>query len=486
MTGVFGLLAGIAAALVAAFATSSEARPRAGQNGPPQVGEAAPASAGDDPGAGGDRVRPPVPPRLPPRRGALAGHDVLLLVLDAARADAISAYGAPRPTPVIDALAAEGTRVERALSTAAWTAPAIGSLLTGLHPRAHGVDDWNVPAPASAGRLAQAFADAGYDTRLWSSHTLYRANRSLREGFERTQLLRVAERDRLPAAADLGDDNRPRFNLVHLLVPHTPYEAPAPFAGRYADAAASALDLSPAALRRLGRDPTVTADDPRVRAARDRYDEMMAWADAQVGRLLEALEASGRAPRTLVVLTSDHGEAFLEHGLLLHTRDVHDEMTRVPLIFRWPPVAELDPVPVLAGPASLADVPATLVDLFALPWEARVHGRSLAPHLLAEPSAADSSRSELVAFASARGMRAGDMTRRPWWLMLERDGWQIIVDAFSDAAFLYNAEAGHPPRDQAAERPDLVAELRALARAQHRADRGFRRRLVAAEDRTPG
>lgn len=418
--------------------------------------------------------RAPRPARVPRASGDLAGADVVLVILDALRADALSAYGAHRPTPSFDALADGGTLVDRALSVAAWTAPAMASVLSGLHPDAHGVDRWQRPLPATAQTIPETFAAAGYHTLLWSSHTLYRANPSLRRGFADIHLLRVEERDWLPSAELLRTaPGQPLFALVHLLVPHAPYAAPAPFARRYTSAQARALDVSPPALRHLG-----PADAPLVAAARDRYDENVAWADAQLGRIAEALREAGRLDRTLLVVTSDHGEAFLEHGLMLHTRDLHDEMVRIPLLFRWP-AAQRGRFPArVAGPASLVDVPPTLLDLLGLKEPLPMHGRSLRALLGGARPRRPGDDASLPLWATTRGVRPAGAERRPALVLLELGGYKLLLDTHSGQRRLYRPATDPAERiDLAPTMPQLAERLGAQAMAQRRADRSMLRRL---------
>ena len=223
---------------------------------------------------------------VPPASGRLGTPDVIVVVLDAARADAFE-QGQAR-TPHAYTLAANGTVFGRAMAAAPWTGQSIPTLLTGRYPGAIGIEGWGSQVPDGAPILAELMQTAGYHTVLWSQHNLYRGNDSLRRGFGLFREVRndvIADRGLLPDADTLFVSDRPTFALVHLLPPHTPYEPPPPYTGSlsawYAgDFPADARSLNLAASP-LGRKPT--EDD--VRFVRARYDENVRFADHLVGEL---------------------------------------------------------------------------------------------------------------------------------------------------------------------------------------------------------
>ena len=318
---------------------------------------------------------------LPAATSGGAGRpDVVVVLLDAARADAVSAYGGTYPTPTLDAIARDGTRFDRAYSPSSWTGPAVASSLTGHYAEAHGSDAWNRHLSKLVPAVAQILADTGYRTVLWSQHLAYTGNPTLRRGFEEIVASPYRERQLLPDAGILFDDERPTFAWVHLLLPHAPYEPPAPHRGAYTDAApgdgGGVLDVSPQALSALQG----TNVDPQIIAyVRARYDETMRWADAQVGRIVEAIEARGRRDQTLLVVTSDHGEAFHEHGRFLHTRDLYQEVLHIPWLIRWP-ASMVGPRAVVDAPVSLVDLAPTIVDALGVEDPRAVfQGTSLVP-----------------------------------------------------------------------------------------------------------
>ncbi len=117
-----------------------------------------------------------------------------------------------------------------------------------------------------------------------------------------------------------------------------------------------------------------------------RYDQEVAFADAAIGELMLSLQAMGLYENTIVVVTSDHGEGFLEHDKLLHSFTPYDEVLRVPLVFRLP-TSLITPVPEVDAPAGLVDLMPTLLDLSSFPPAAQAQGQSLVPLMRGEPVA---------------------------------------------------------------------------------------------------
>ncbi len=257
-------------------------------------------------------LRPTAAPAAPP--------SLLLLTLDTTRADALGCYGAARPTPALDALAARGVRFARALTASPLTLPAHASLLTGLDPPAHGVHDNGVAVlPADLPTLATALQGRGYATAAFVSSRVLDRRFGLGRGFavyddrmaaEQIGEYGYPERDaRQVTAAALGwlgrrPAGKPVFLWVHFYDPHAPYEAPEP----------------PAAAAGGGRSA---------------YDAEVAFMDREIGRLLAALP---RGERWLVAAAGDHGEGLGEHGERGHGLFLYRAGLEVPLLVAGPGV----------------------------------------------------------------------------------------------------------------------------------------------------
>ncbi len=306
---------------------------------------------------------------------------VVLVSLDTVRADHLSGYGYPRATtPAIDAaLIARGTLFEQVSTTYPMTHHAHASLFTGRYPAALSTDGV-LPASRRIPTLARALGEAGYLTLGVTEDALVGHEFGLTRGFDQVveHAFRAPPEERghpvfkegVAALHAYGD--RPVFLFLHTYKAHAPYE-PSPayrdrFAARPAPLAAG-FDLPPAR-----------------RADFDAYDASIREADDALGGFLRELDHLGLAERTLVVLVSDHGEAFGEHGMVEHGMSPHEPALRVPLVLRGPGVPAGRRV---ASPASLVDVAPTILDLLGLAPLPRAQGRSLAPALGADASLPD-------------------------------------------------------------------------------------------------
>lgn len=363
-------------------------------------------------GAGAHALLPP-PPEPAPR------PNVLVYLVDTLRPDRLSLYGYARPTsPRLEALAKRGTVFDNAYSASHDTMSAVPALFTSLMPD-EALWELRRPSPRRRPTLAQAFDRARYVTAAFQANATMVPGLGLGRGFFRYDLLQHPGEPRVSAetlhAAVIPwlvkPRSKPFFVYVQSMDVHNPYEAPPPFRGRWSDADGHS------ALARI---------DP------DRYDEAVAYADHEIGKLLDALDAAGLAESTVVVVTADHGEALGEGGRRLHSVSLHEEQIRIPLIVALPWHPEAARVDELV---SLLDVVPTLVPLAGQAIPERSRGRSLfraTPWY--EPAVA-----------------VGETTRHAhasWYL---REGpWKLRASA--DGARLF-----HLPSDPAEER-DLAAE----------------------------
>jgi choline-sulfatase len=332
-----------------------------------------------------------------------AGGPVVLVVVDTLRADHLGSYGQARGTsPQLDAWAREGRLYERAWSTSSWTLPSVASLLTGRLPHDHGaVALVALPAAnplfgalaAGVPTLAERFAAAGYATAAFVTNPYLTPLLGIDRGFglyDHTAAYDSAERRAAPLVERAlhwidAQQGRPFFLLLHLMDPHLSYDAPAPQRGRFTAGEHSQLRLpvraGSAFALRAGRRPRRAGggalDDGDRRFVAAAYDEEVAYVDAQLGRLREALASTGVLERGLLVLASDHGEELFDHGGFEHGHALFEEVVRVPLVF-WGagvrPGRE-------ATPVSLVDVAPTLLEAAGLPRPDGVAGISLWPNL---------------------------------------------------------------------------------------------------------
>lgn len=289
--------------------------------------------------------------------------NVLLISVDTLRADHVSAYGHREDarTPNFDRIADDGVLFERVQSVAPTTLPSHATLFTGLSPERHGVRD-NVGfylSPAHV-TLASRLDSAGYRTGAFLGAFVLDSRFGLDSGFatyfddfEEDEagiasglVTHRRGREVLDRALDWLDAGKesaePFFAFVHFYDPHAPYEAPESSGG----------------------------------TAAERYHDEVRYADGLVGELLDWLDHNGETARTIVVLTSDHGEALGEHGESTHGYFVYQSTLAVPWVLRFPDGPKGLRLP---GLVSLVDVTPTLLDLLGLAGLQGVDGRSLVP-----------------------------------------------------------------------------------------------------------
>jgi arylsulfatase A-like enzyme len=344
--------------------------------------------------------------------GPAGAPNVLLIVLDTVRAKSLSLYGYNRgTTPQLEQLAKAGVVFERALSTSSWTLPAHATMFTGRYPRELSAD-WLTPLDGTYPTLAEVFSSHGYITAGFVANLLYctyetglgrgfvhyedypvslgmiiRSSwlaRTMAEGIQnmigsRRELVRKT-------AAEVNENfldwlsrkgGRPFFAFLNYMDAHAPYLPPKPF-----DVAFGPKRTRPdVSVRR-------TWSVQEIQVEQDAYDGSIAYLDHQLGLLFGELQKRGLLGNTLLIITSDHGEQFGEHGLFDHGNSLYRISLQVPLIILFPSrvptgkrVHEL---------VTLRDIPATIMDLVKLEGAPWFPGNSLSRHWNGATHAADS------------------------------------------------------------------------------------------------
>jgi arylsulfatase A-like enzyme len=338
--------------------------------------------------------------RLP---GAPPGApNVLILLWDTVRAASLDLHGHARPTsPGLTALARGGVTFDRAISPSSYTLPAHASLFTGRWPQELSAT-WRVPLDGAAPTIAEAFTTAGYRTAAFSANRVFVTREwglgrgfahfeehrlGLQQFLRSTALLRMVAGSRPVRRLFHFDDQlarvnavdnhralvrwverdrrRPYFAFVNYFDAHAPYLPPDSLATRFGwyDASASASERRKA--RALGQlEPEQLG--PIVGAAMERaYEAAIAELDGAVAELINDLRARGLLDNTILVITSDHGEEFAEHGLYNHGNSLYFRALHVPLVMLFP--GHIPAGTRVAGTASLRNLGATVLDLARLP-----------------------------------------------------------------------------------------------------------------------
>lgn len=409
------------------------------------------------------------------RTAEKGARNVVLVSLDTLRPDRMSMYGASRPTtPRMDELADEGVRFESALAPATSTPPSHMTMLTGTEPCRHGV--WGVHAEDTMSdeidTLAELLSRAGYTTAAVTENAYMSPPYGFARGFDSfVELKQMVADGNSPAPGIITPtgygpktfraaeswirENRDRrfFLLVHTYQVHGPRRP----TGAYAN-----LFDEPAPTPERG--PTY---DPAFHDLR-RYDQLVRQLDDLVAGLVRQITSLGLGDETILVLTSDHGEAFFEHGDHGHGWSVYGEVLRVPLVVWAPGLAKPG---VVREPVGLVDVVPTVLDLLGLPPPPVVDGTSLAA-AVRNPWGEEPPRRILYAETApgnARAVRSGSLK------IVRRKG-------EADALFDLDRDPGEAqPIDPATIAGAPVAALRAeLDRRAHACDAG---RAAAADRR---
>ncbi|MCH2173093.1 sulfatase-like hydrolase/transferase [Myxococcota bacterium] len=301
--------------------------------------------------------------------------DIVLVVIDTLRSDRVSAYGYARETtPRLDALAQRGIRFDRASSTSSWTVPAHASLFTGLAPLQHGAHQEHARLEPGIPTLAERLRDAGYATFGASANPLVGSRTGLSRGFDAfAETWRPAAREgRTHPNQDavlsfLGDVpvSQPVFLFLNYMEVHGPYDPPLPFRAEFlsaAEADGTFRDDFEASRYYLDRNSISDADFRRLS---DLYDGEVAYADALLGELLDALDRADRLDNAVLVVTSDHGENLGDHGHFRHVFNLYGSTVSVPLVFVLPDDSRAGEV--VEAPVSLVDVFASILAAAGLP-----------------------------------------------------------------------------------------------------------------------
>jgi len=326
--------------------------------------------------------------------------NLLFIVLDAAAAKHSQIYGYPRETtPFLADLAESGHLFMKARSQAGSTLPSTTSFLTGAYPPfvPHpGIFEWVTDQDST---LAETFRSAGFTTGAFSENAWVSRASGFDRGFDQFEQFRSinGEEDRsnqrnpstqlMDAAVHwISSTGRERswFCYVHILRPHTPYATPPDFSDAFKHVDVKSL---------IGGEKFTNRDMSKMGGAKEAsrtYDANLRYADFLVSQLVARLTEMGRMDDTVVLVTSDHGESFWEHGRYGHAHFLHEHLVHVPLVIRVPEAMGIEPR-VVDDLVELVDLFPTLVELFGISPPDGLEGDSLVPMMRGEPASVTAS-----------------------------------------------------------------------------------------------
>ena len=364
-------------------------------------------------------------------------RNVVVLLIDTLRASKLQTYY-PKSgvkTPAIDEFASEGALFERAQSPENWTKPSVASVLTSLHPASHKTKQDASKLPRSALMLSEVYKEAGFKTASFIANGYVSNAFGFDQGWDHyTNYIR--EQRNTNASNVFGEaqgwieKNKDKrfFVYIQTIDPHVPYDPPDKFLKMY--------DAKPYNGQVKNRRTHLMLDEAKKNpkkykfTARDKeriealHDGEISYHDAYFGRFLSKLRELGLEENTIVVVTSDHGEEFQEHGSWGHGHSVYQELLGVPLMFRWPGVIPAD---LRVGPVvSTMDIGPTVLEATGVAIPSRFEGRSLLGFMRGDWPLAP-----YVAFSDfldhRRVIRGGD-----WKLIIRGNLSHVIFDLGND------------------------------------------------------
>ncbi len=391
---------------------------------------------------------------------------VVVFVLDTVRRDALGCYGNPSdPTPQIDALAENGVRFDQALSSSGWTLPAVGSLLTGTWPTIHGAVGQGVmlkPLRSEIQTAAEVFQKARFRTIGFTNAAFVSPMVGVDRGFDVFDHKYSYNHDARSAqlVVDLAirelhaNRGEPTFFFVHLFDPHLTYAPPTGYDTKFTDGRTGpAPPITMAMCKEMqtgesGQEPPLAQDIDYIRGV---YQGEVNFMDAQVGRFVEELKSLGLYDQATLVVTSDHGEEFWDHGGFEHGHTLYDELIHVPLIVKFP--AGVEPGRhAVSEPVRVLDVMPTLFDILGIEQPVTFEGKSMMPLVRGESTEARPVFAESTLYGAQK-------------IAWRTERYKYIHDAASGRegiGELYDwRDDPSETRDLANEQPELALDMRA-------------------------
>jgi arylsulfatase A-like enzyme len=393
--------------------------------------------------------------------GVAHPSNVILISIDTLRADHLGCYGHTLPTsPQLDAFAAEGIVFEDAVATSPWTLPSHLSMLTGLYPARHGVRTVDRTLSDAIPTLATLLARRGFETAAVVNGALLRSRYGVSQGFTDFEVVE-SDQSRVGAASRVTDrairwldDHRagPVFLFLHYYDVHSDYLSLPRYQRIFAPPESPFKGITMQLVEvNLGRIPIKKSDAASLALL---YDAGIRQLDDELGRLFAHLHRRGWLDDTAVVVTSDHGEEFLEHGGVLHGRTHYQELLHIPMILRGPAIPAGERI---RTPVSLVDLVPTLLGLLRIAPPPSLDGVDLRP-LWEAPQEPPLPR---WLFAEA-----GPRWNRDEIRSVRREGYKLVLNRESQERQLYDLVEDPRERENLLEsRPEVAEQLSAaLAR----------------------
>jgi arylsulfatase A-like enzyme len=407
--------------------------------------------------------------------------NILLISIDALRADHLGCYDYDRPTsPILDRLASRGTRFSKAFANTHGTPPSHTTLLSSLYQESHRVGIPRNPSeaalqsvPNGVAMVQEILSDNGWHTLAVTGGGYMSADFGFARGFDsyndRARKVDRAEKILVDALRRTLVDDRPVFAFLHTYQVHSPYAPPERFLNLFGEHSSTLEPTSEALIEIQGRAAEILSrgDFDFLEAL---YDGEIRFTDEILGKLLDSLDEIGFLGNTVIIVTADHGEEFGEHGGVLHGGKLFDELLHVPLIITGRGIRRgfVDPSLV-----SLIDIAPTVLSLAGLAVPATMEGRNLLDRPTTRPW------NDQRVFA-----QYGDRlycVRTPRWKLIEGPdvGAIRLFDLRGDSSEQRDARLQYPELAE-----QLTAELDAWRAGRQRPDLGERDEVQYSQETT--
>ena len=412
--------------------------------------------------------------------------NVLILVVDALRPDHMGCYGYPLPTsPAMDGLARRGVLFADATSLSSYTRAAVPSIFASVHPGAHGVLNQGKEVEMLSDEyqtLAETLKERGYATAAFAPNPSLHRSFNFDQGFDLydddfqigvrgAQEFETARRINERTLAWLrANKEKPFFAYLHYRDVHAPYVPPAPYDKMF-DKPGEGRKLTEAEYKSHPPDMRKPHRFRDLDTYVELYDGEIRYTDDHLARFLETLSKEGFLEDTVIFLTADHGESFLEHRSWTHGSGLYEELTRVPLLMVLP--GEEHKGRRVKEPVQTTDIYPTVLELLDAEVPSQVQGRSLLGDL-------DAKR---PVFSEALVSRR----HRPWnfgqLVSVRSGGWKLIYNRWGRTGELYNlAQDPGETQDLVDLHPEQARQLLRMISAQDKENAQRSHRVKGTEE----
>ena len=431
--------------------------------------------------------------------------NILLIAIDTLRADRLSCYGhTNKTTPVIDSLAKNGVVFTNCIASASWTMPSFGSIFTSVHPSGHGAISYRHKLAPDLTTLAELLKSVGYHTAGFISNPTLDRKFGFQKGFDHyddksiamrhgMNLYHEADFDKLSINATVTSHTvtdlaahwleksreEPFFCFALYFDPHDLYVPPIPYNTQFDKGYQGKMDgrnfrrflnqrpkesLHFANSQRTGG-TSIGARLPENVSARDLkrlnalYDGEICYTDHCIGRLLDKLRELKLFDNTLIIVTADHGEEFMDHGGVLHGHTLYDEQIRVPLIVHHP--ASIPGGRRIQQIVSHIDYLPTLCELVGSPVPEQAMGKSFWPLLKPDHrGAAQQDKTDRYAISESS---VGKVDLKS----ITSGRYKLVYEPDAERVFLYDRRADPGEhKDLSKEKQGVASMLLSMLRAE--------------------